>query len=829
MAAQSPASPRPDLDHDHGDFTDHTPSRPLSGPGTSRQARRLQLRNAGFRGAALPARKVTPKSMSSSNWSTASGMQGSSDVENVSPSSRQRSSTSIERRESSGILQEIGNSTVTRPKKSRPRLSSGKFLSTTGPTFDADFSNVPSSPPPPKTTIHPRTVKSRARVSHGRRSLSAEASKYIEHLETELAAAQSQLSSITSPTVTREHSSKMRTLNAETRQLQQELAEWEAKYEQRVLEEVDKHCAVEADLRARIRSLEQDVNETKFRVEGLESQLDISAQNMEAVEAANVNLEKRIEIMSELLAASSTKIDLHAQTPGRGRKHVRPKSMLPRFPTASSLMGSPERQPQTQPTSPLLAFSSYSPVAPDSPTREGLPLDASSEQSDLMSEAESVFSEASATGDSMTSAENYDLHPSLNPWGLPMPPPPKAKPARRMRRFGGGSLGPKPLILPSTSHCENFPPTSAPPLERSETTPAFFPGPSGSSENSRTPLLGRRRASTIANELTVANLTTSAFSNLLHPDLNEDTMMSLSGPPSAESHITTQRFSSLGSGCGRNLMDELTAARSNDSSQSIQAPTSDYDKPQERPAPDTSSPEPSEQADKLSHATPETDDYFGRPQDSVSIEESVSSMTAVPNHRRTRSRSVNIPIIGRTSSVFERLRNLFGDLWRSPVALARHLVQTAQARMRIPQPLRNVQWWLVGVLLGPMARTRMFSRTGCCEDLEQQSLLLEDARHNCDLAYGTLCDTPSTSSARSASGVSAKDKRRTAHRTRCIHHRAKHSPWLWIKFSITLAFAIGAAFKDGPATLLKSTVCSCRRRDADSRRTVNDRDVSAPC
>ena len=30
----------------------------------------------------------------------------------------------------------------------------------------------------------------------------------------------------------------------------------------------------------------------------------------------------------------------------------------------------------------------------------------------------------------------------------------------------------------------------------------------------------------------------------------------------------------------------------------------------------------------------------------------------------------------------------------------------------------------------------------------------------------------------------------------------RHSPWLWLKFSITLAFAIGCAFKSGPGSLL---------------------------
>lgn len=31
---------------------------------------------------------------------------------------------------------------------------------------------------------------------------------------------------------------------------------------------------------------------------------------------------------------------------------------------------------------------------------------------------------------------------------------------------------------------------------------------------------------------------------------------------------------------------------------------------------------------------------------------------------------------------------------------------------------------------------------------------------------------------------------------------SRHSPWLWIRFSLTLAFAVAAAVKEGPGALL---------------------------
>jgi hypothetical protein len=31
---------------------------------------------------------------------------------------------------------------------------------------------------------------------------------------------------------------------------------------------------------------------------------------------------------------------------------------------------------------------------------------------------------------------------------------------------------------------------------------------------------------------------------------------------------------------------------------------------------------------------------------------------------------------------------------------------------------------------------------------------------------------------------------------------SRHSPWLWVRFSLTLAFAVAAAVREGPAALM---------------------------
>ena len=877
--------------HDHEPYEDedaeHTPSRPLSGPGTSQHTRRLQLRNNGFRAAVVPTRKATPKSaLSSSNWSSVSGVHGSSDVENVSPSGTRPGSEIAEgkgSRRSSGILQEIGNSsTLVRPKKTRPRLSSAKLFASDAFGKEEEYFGLPTSPPPPgpKTTIRPRTVKNRGKVSHQRRSVSAETSKYIEHLESELAATQSQLSSITSPSVTREQSTKLRTLNAETRQLHEEIADWEAKYEERVQEEVDGHREIESGLRARIRNLEHDAGETRVRVQELEAQVESAGANLEAVEAANVNLERRLEIMSELLAASPSKLDFHAQTPvGRGgRRHIRPKSMLPRFPTASSLMSSPERQqhrqPQTQPASPVLNYT-YSPsvdsAAPEFPRQHGLlSFDNSSphyrQQSDYISDADSVLSEGegahpcrTADDDSLASAvgtyfSDILQQPNYNRWNLPPPPSqiakaPKPPAARRMRRFGAGSAGPRPLILPSTSGYEILPSpaSSAPPLERSETAPALF-FPDTEQNLTRLPFGSRRRASTEADAVTRRNLADSSAPFLdvpPSPQLDVEMMTAdnrdvrrTGTPPSAESRATTTRwYSSIGSVGGRNLMEELDAARSDETTagSSTLEQRSDFDDGQPVDSWSTRPlKEHNDEANGMPHCRPDTIEEEGafspRSQQDIPGTSLIrtSSSASLPTH--SRKRSTSLLSTSSSPSIFDRFRILFGGLWRSPVALARHLVQTAQLRMLyIPAPLRNAQWWLVGVLLGPMAaRRRMISQSQssfeCCGDggdAERGPLLIEnpqregDDQEDDDLAYGTPYTSPLASPARKTSSGSMTagkgKKRKMQPRHYCMHHsRRKHSPWVWLKFSLTLAFAVGIAFKDGPASLLKTKACACR-------------------
>ena len=813
-------------------------SRPLSGLGTSRQTRRLQLRNANFPGTSIPSRKVTPKALHpSSHWSSISEIQASSDIENVSPAGDKDASIIGSARRHSGILQEIGNSTIVRSRRTRPRLSSSKFLGFSETSNYDDFSaRSGDTPLSMSDTVRPRSVKTHAKISHPRRSTSTEVRKYVEHLEAELMAAQAQISAVNSPSINREHASRVRNLNVETKQLQEELAGWEIKYEQRVQEEVNRYHDSEILLRSRIRTLEQEAEETKFRIQELETQLDTTTQTLGAVETANVNLEKRIELMSELLATSPNKIDLYSDRSGSIR-HLRQKSMLPRFPIAGSSGASPERQSQTQPTSPALSMGHPSPAFPASLDRNAAC------RHEISSDAESVASDDFAGN--MTSA-------GCNPWNMPPPANGRFKPVRRMRKFGAGSFGPKPLILPVASYYEPVP-TSAPLLQRRDSMTPFAFSPTKVTTERGSPTVDRRRSSIMENDHVLSSPTVSEIFDepTTEERPEEDTLSYPQSPPSAELQTTTQDFSSLGPSVGRNLMEELRAARTWETDTSAENPPLPVDhfsiESENRKSLlpsgsfDSRADDDPGETSLLRHGVTHSscNELLLVPSTSTSLIRAPSTQPLLGTPIRPRLMHQHSRSTSNLSSMssLDRLRQFFGDLWQSPVVLAKHLVQTAQSRMKIPHALLNVQWWIVGMLLGPMARRKMLvsspkcTAASCNPPLEHRPYSTNSYGSDDVLAYGSPgYMTPPTRTTNSL--VAGKGKKRS-----CAHlsHQqqqqqriwSKHNPWLWIKFSLTLAFAVGLAFRDGPGSLLKDAFCASTSRDLGKWRRAR-RNVSTP-
>ncbi|GAM38232.1 hypothetical protein TCE0_033f08793 [Talaromyces pinophilus] len=139
--------------------------------------------------------------------------------------------------------------------------------------------------------------------------------------------------------------SKLRSLNAEIKVLRQEIAEWEDKFDVRVHEEVGLRTDVESKLRTKIIFLEGQLEDYATRIKELEHERDLQAQklrNAESLRSTNRGLERRIDVLTELLAQSPTKIEPRSPevSPSRspGPRLSRPKSMLPSVPLRSDLI-----------------------------------------------------------------------------------------------------------------------------------------------------------------------------------------------------------------------------------------------------------------------------------------------------------------------------------------------------------------------------------------------------------------------------------------------------------------------------------------------------------
>ncbi|KAM3425284.1 hypothetical protein BST61_g7232 [Cercospora zeina] len=848
---------------------DGTPpgTRPEPPASLTQRARRLQLRNAGFRGPAVS--NITPKCLPSMA-TTASDLPPlfakqppASDAENVSPSgTRARDTCAGINHEPAGVLQDIGNAVdgaaTLRAKRLRQRATSTDFFTPETAKLGASGEPLDSSPPSTSAQSNIKSRSTRTRVSRmsarPRRSISAETRRYVDHLEEELSAAQAQLQAVISPSVTREQSSNMRHLKAEVARLRDELDEWETQFDNRLHEEVAKSHRAEHSLRAQLRSVEEECEVARYRIQELESQLRTTTEALNATETANVNMERRIDFFSDLIASSPTKLDLHAQTPGRPG-HSRLPSILPRLPTATALSRSPDRRASTRPTSPLQTR--FSPGQPISPHNAMLSPDVPSSDDDGNQSELSGF-------------VSHDSHQ-----------PSAKRPMRRMRRFGAGSLGPKPLILPSTTQFEHVS-ASAPPFDRGEYpyNAAFDMQAEDAVLQPRSPLLYHRRTSTRTSSTgspahaagspcpDFQDLThsrrfetegsratprelTSPFRNAQYSDDDDPLLNTLPAEhnTTTRSHANTSNFGSLGSATGeaigRNLLDELEAAQTL-SSADHSSRMFECARSADMAAGSSSSPFVSDASVERPSDRPAQDSAMENKQIGGMASNSSLALPSIPctptfprHHRSVNSKTLGVQSI-RTVSTLDSLRDFFGDVSASPLSLAKYLVERAQTRLRIPRPLLTIQWWLVGVLLGPMAKMRSIARQSCCthSNKPEQDLLGDTdssiAPHE-GLDYGQLYQTPPSSSSptvaviRNRDLVAGKGKKRASSSSKgraksCQHtQRWKHSPWLWLKFSMTLAVAVGIAFKDGPSSLLKEAICNCKSvPSANWRQTKRD-------
>jgi hypothetical protein len=671
-----------------------------------------------------------------------------------------------------------------------------------------------SLPPEAPNLTKPRQKHQRTQ-SYKSNPDSDQQDQHIAYLESELAAYQTQLASLNSPSVTKEKGQKIRQLNQDIRRLEQENSRWEAEFDERVLQVMEEHDGVENNLRARINMLEADSDKYLQKVKELQAQLDATRKALDIAEAANVEFEKRLETFAHLLVTSPIKTETPLSQPPftKESRSTRQKRLsFHRFPTAGSLhqasMLEHHEGEESRPHSEGAVQDYF-----DNPVS-----DAEWEAS----KRESFVSDASRNSIDFSLLMNQDPPPSSS----------RARPNRRMRRFHGGSHLPKPLIL---SAAQLAPILASAPVYEPHDSPRAFPfpdvhaAPRRASCHEFSPITGRRRAKTTTDGLDTTLLppfnTTDSSSSI--PSTEEDKTPT---PQHANaSHTTSAEYPSIGPNTGRNLLEELHAARHDDDSQTTSSGPTPFATLNAKPTDLPSS----------SHTTGIQRNVSGalRLRHQRSISEATGLSLYPPSSRATSSALP--PPTPKTNGLVEVMK----ELLRQPFKIARRCVARAHQAFLLSRTLNRFQWMLLHALLGPLATRRLMA----CSLHENAILMQAPYRQTSSSpsreSHEDTDDEPESSDVE-LSPCHSRQSRRRASPSTCVFETqrkvqkrrssqglrserqkreeapmlSRHSPWLWVRFSLTLAFAVAAAVREGPRALM----VECASNEARGERRGRD-------
>ncbi|KAI4177265.1 MAG: hypothetical protein LQ346_007722 [Caloplaca aetnensis] len=852
------------------------PSSARSNP--TQQARRLQLRNAGFRGQTVAVRRISPILASS-------GLPSEPFCRIVS---NENTPHNLERRQLFGenlppnhvnILQELHNSA--RRKRHSSRQSIGAIFhddtATAGPDENSASScysvtsnrNTPlasrnfSTPmmkprevsfngrtPPPMTSPVAKQSRGRNGTRMHQRSTSAEAAKYIDHLESQLLAVNTKLDSLMSPTSHKTRAAKLRTLNSEARSLRQQVLEWEQKFEERIKDERDQLAEVEMSLTDRLQALEDEVEAKDNRVKDLEweiGNLKTRIKHAEGLELVNTDLERRIDLLTNLLVRSPTKLDLcsAATSPSKEEPHSRiprPRSMMPRIPPSpGTLRLSLNTSSDMQYRRPRRSTASTSTASP-SPESATAVHKEQMQTTEGMKESKTSFQ--SGSGDSSifrsppsSSSRPTSLYSSSSfgacSWGLPLPPEPaaagKVNPKqRRMRRFPSGAASLKPLILPTAAGTPSLP-ASAPVHDTFRDPP-------------------HRTGSDISLDPTVAFLSRLDFSSPISTPTQPSRRKSVS-PAHSEALYALEGHS--GSFADKDDGQSMLSPRSfsDEPLETVEEESADI-KSSKRERPRSLGEELEEAGMHLRNSF---DDglipHAGESGDQGIAIDSVPSRDASEAHTPSQQHSRRKPIASKATpnlrvapvqyaasssrssastaittppqadSLLSRVKCVVSRTRQGPSALAQQLIYNAWATGWAR--LGGLGWWLLGLVYG--SRWRKKKRVADAEpiveevptsDMQvppgasgQKSRECPDLRRD----WRIICDDSKrlTTSDGSPIQVLAKDhshRRQEAHLIPCPDCKepsSRRSLRLWFRFSLAIVLAVGIAIKDGPGALLE--------------------------
>ncbi|KAH0556735.1 hypothetical protein GP486_005474 [Trichoglossum hirsutum] len=816
------------------------PAQHVKYQGQTHQRRLSLLKGTGFQGIALPARDI--------NCRTPVGSPKAElridEDEQTTPRGAVRARRSVGEAGGNplGILEEINNSVVRRraaswadahcnDQTSACSTSDGR---NSPPSHYADFSKAASmrsrggSLTPQTPSPIAKHTKRRQRRSPNFRSTFLESAQYIEHLESQLVALQTQLQALTSPTATKTQSAKLRALTTESRLLRQELSDWETRFDERVQEEVDGRVELEASLKARIRTLEREMDVKDEKIRELQWEVEVlegKARAVGTMEAENISLGRRVDLLTELLAQSPTKLTtepaVSISTDGR-RNKLRPRSMFPRIISSESTCAVPllvqDQEDSKRDSVQSASTTSTLPQSHWSDDYEDLLHHYPSKRNRISTDLESIFSSLSAAS-SLASTQPSVSRPtsilsdsSINPgaWELSVPLPPsrhkqdRLSRNRKMRRFPPGSSAPKSLILPTTSNVASLPasaPIDSPSELAYERTAAREPVsarlPSACNLPFGTTGHAHRNASAWAEKETLKVLEANSAYN--RPNA-ANTRISESPSPSPQ--FTRYQGSEAGFGQGAPAQRESLFA------------------------------EISRAEEGRLHSTPVVD----TPQSaSRSVEACVSpggricTAMDVKNQALTAKKPALLVGVARFGSFLWKLSAVLNEIWQDPVKLARKVISAGLSAGESKAP-GELDWWLLGLLLRPIRRkgkekspgteNSLFDERRVGDEFNWRDITVEASkarRLSCLIARddgddlfgrgdsagcGDAENDGRTSASLTVRAVSPTLLETVRYSNDPIEGPSQQKLMLWIEFTVALALAVGVAVKDGPASVL---------------------------
>ena len=800
------------------------------------------------------------------------------------------------------ILQEVHNSTRRRRISPRPGFGaifqdSGATMHTSGETGlswhnETTSNRSPSpantmpikmlklrersgneNPPAPLSSPLGRQVKSRKGNPSNVRSTSSEAAKYIEHLEGQLTAVNTKLDSLMSPTVNKARTTKVKALTVESRSLRQEVSDWETRFAERVKEEVDQRMGLETGMRSRLQLLEDEMEMKDVKMRELEWELDsmrAKVKEAEGLEEVNLNLEKRIDVLTSLLVQSPTKLELcsAASSPGKGdpmKRGPRPISMLPGLPSspggvrlslntnAEASFWSSQRFASTSNVSePLIEINRLTEADEKDDSAE---CHAGATQDGFTPGASVSFRSIPSCPTRPTSIQSDSSFALRSPGGLSVSiesecQTKSANRPRKMRRFPSGSCALKPLILPKTAVTLSLPASApihtSPGLSQRDfscasldPTTAFLSKYDFSSPLSTPTSSCRQRSATWTQQQTLRALE----GKLTHIDRFSEASIRYSPAAFSEDHFepreetqTPKRRRPL------SLEKELEIANmlSPNHFEDGLIPVMEDEGDDETLA---GSSDPAQTA-------PDLPNIF-LSQEGLSTE-SDDTPKAGRQHDCAESPSRPMPSTAMASGgaygIISRLTSLMSRVKQDPVVLAHRLLHNAWTLGSTR--LGGIGWWLIGLVFGSYRQARECAADGTTVEenpptgfnwpyFSPSASRMRTAEHYLsDHGGGTYADAhefPQRQPFRRWSPGHAPDVDVTMSSAprvephlfpchECEEPSSRRTCRLWFHFSLAIVLAVGVAIKHGPGSLLVDTICPLmhdvphRQPEAESRR-----------